>query len=109
MVESFWILQIETPQFTSGGVVMFINGKVFGGDSGFTWVGSYQADERLIKARVRVHNFDPKVQNILGVSGNDYEMHLSGNVRGDTITGTAIVANQPQYSLGIRLIKHANL
>jgi hypothetical protein len=36
-------------------------------------------------------------------------MHFSGNVRGDTITGTAMLANQPQHSLGVRLTKKANL
>ena len=65
MVEGFWILQIETPQFTSGGVVVFTKGKIFGGDNGFTWVGTYAGDDRLIKGRVNVHNFDPDIQSIL--------------------------------------------
>jgi hypothetical protein len=107
MVDGFWILQIETPQMTSGGVCVFINGKIFGGDNGFTWVGSYTGDE-LIKGRVHVHNFDPAIQSVLGVPG-DYEMHFSGNVQGDNITGTAMIAGQPQNSFGVRLIKRANL
>ncbi len=108
MVEGFWILKIETPQYTSGGVCMFINGKIFGGDNGFTWVGTYSGDDRLIKARVHVHNFDPTVQSVLGIPG-DYEMSFSGNVQGDTITGAAMVTGQPQHSLPCRLMKRANL
>lgn len=27
MLDGFWVLQIETPQFTTGGVCVFINGK----------------------------------------------------------------------------------
>lgn len=108
MVEGFWILQIQTPQFTSGGVVVFIRGKIFGGDNGFTWVGTYETDDRLLKARVSVHNFDSDIQSVLGIAG-DYEMHFSGNVQGEIIVGTAMLANQPQKSLGIRLTKRANL
>jgi hypothetical protein len=108
MVEGFWILEIQTPQVASGGVAVFVKGKVFGGDSGFTWVGTYAEDGRIVKARVNVHNFDPSIQSVLGITG-DYEMHISGNVQGDVITGTAMLANQPQHSLAIRLTKRANL
>jgi hypothetical protein len=108
MIEGFWILKILPPPVTSGGVAVFINGKVFGGDSGFTWVGSYTARDRLIKARVRVHHFDPDIQSILGLEG-DYDMHISGTLDGNCITGTAMVANQPQHTLAIRLDKRAEL
>ena len=108
MVEGFWILQIETPQQTSGGVCVFLNGKIFGGDNGFTWIGTYTSDDKLIKARVNVHNFDKSVQSVLGIPG-DYEMHFSGNVQGNMITGAAMLAGQPQHSLACRLLKRASL
>ncbi len=108
MVDGLWILQIQRPEFTSGGVVVLIGGKVFGGDNGFTWVGTYEESDRLLKARVAVHNFDPSIESVLGVPG-DYELHFSGNVQGEIITGTAMLANQPQKSLAIRLTKRANL
>lgn len=108
MVDGFWILRIENPQNASGGVVLFINGKVFGGDNGFTWVGSYQSDGRVVKGRLHVENFDPAIPSILGVPG-DYDMDFSGNIQGDTIMGTAMLAKQPQHSLGVRLMKKANL
>ena len=108
MVDGFWILQVQIPEFSSGGVAVFIKGKVFGGDNGFTWVGTYEGDDRLVKARVNVHNFDPAIQSVFGIAG-DYELHFSGNVQGDVIMGTAMLANQPQKTLGIRLTKRANL
>jgi hypothetical protein len=37
---------------------------------------------------------------VLGVNG-DYDMHFSGILDGDVITGTAMIANQPQHSLAI--------
>ena len=108
MIEGFWILTILPPPVSSGGVAIFINGKVFGGDNGFTWVGSYNVRDQLLKARVRVHNFDPDIKSILALDG-DYDMHISGAVHGNSISGTAMVANQPQHSLAIRLEKRAEL
>ena len=108
MLEGFWILKILPPPVASGGVILFMNGKVFGGDSGFTWVGVYTVNDRLLKARVRVHNFDTDIKSVLGVEG-DYDMHFSGTLDGTLITGTAMVANQPQHSLAIRIEKYSEL
>lgn len=108
MLDGLWIMQVQRPDLTSGGIVLFINGKIFGGDNAFTWVGTYEATDRLLKGRVNVHNFDPTVESVLGVKG-DYELHFSGNIQGEIITGTAVLANQPQKSLGIRLLKRASL
>ncbi len=36
MVEGFWIVQYEGMKGNGGGVVIFIKGKVFGGDTGYT-------------------------------------------------------------------------
>ena len=108
MVDGFWILQVQRPDFVSGGVALFLNGKVFGGDNGFTWIGTYEIRDRLIKARLLVHNFEPAVESVFGIKG-DYELHFSGTVHGDAVTGTAVLANQPQKSLGIKLTKRANL
>ncbi len=81
---------------------------MFGGDNGFTWVGTYGGDGRPVKARIRVHNFDPDIKSVLGIEG-DYDMHFSGFLDGDVITGTAMVASQPQHSIAIRLEKRAKL
>jgi hypothetical protein len=93
MIEGFWILKIQPPPVTSGGVIMFTQGKIFGGDNGFTWVGTYSVSGQMLKARVRVHNFE----------------HFSGVLDGDVITGTAMIANQPQHSLGLRMEKRAQI
>jgi hypothetical protein len=109
MIEGMWILKILPPPVTSGGVVVFMNGKILGGDNGFTWVGSYSISDTMIKGRVHVHNFDPDIQSVLGVPG-DYEMHFSGTLESENlITGTAMIANQPQHSLALSISKYAAL
>jgi hypothetical protein len=108
MLEGFWILKILPPPVASGGVILFMHGKIFGGDNGFTWVGVYSLNDQLLKARVRVHNFDTDIKSVLGVDG-DYDMHFSGTLDGTLIIGTAMIANQPQHSLAIRLEKYSEL
>jgi len=108
MIEGFWILRISASGYTSGGVCIFTGGKVFGGDNGFTWVGSYSVNGKIMKGRVLVHNFDPAVPSIMSAPG-DYEMFFSGNIESDLINGTALVAGQPQHSLAVQLTKQASL
>lgn len=107
MIEGFWIVQAEGKQGSTGGVAVFTNGRIYGGDSGFFYIGTYEGD-RIIKARVAVHNFDPSVQNILSVA-KDYELHITATLDGDTIKGTAIVPDIPNQSMALRLTKKANL
>jgi T3SS negative regulator,GrlR len=108
MIDGFWLVHADGAAGSAGGVAFFTNGKVFGGDSGFYYIGSYQEKDGVVKARVAVHNFDPAIQNILSVA-NDYELHVSGMVKDDTITGTAVIPGVGSQSLAIRLTKKANL
>jgi hypothetical protein len=108
MVEGFWLVHAEGREGNSGGgVVVFVNGKIYGGDSGFYYIGTYQGYP-VVKARVAVHQFDKSVPNILGVDG-DYELTVSATVSGDTMTGTAMIPGIPNESMAIRLVKKSNL
>ena len=80
-------------QGNGGGVVFFIKGKVFGGDSGFIYTGTYQSDGKSITGRVKVRNFLPEVVSVMGMAG-DYQLILTGSVAGNVIHGKAGIANQ---------------
>lgn len=71
-------------------------------------MGTYSVREGLVQGRLSVRNFDSAIPSVFGIKG-DYEIHFSGQLDGEVITGTAIVASQPQYSLPIKLKKRANL
>ena len=108
MIEGLWIVYAEGPQGNStGGVAIFTNGKIYGGDSGFYYVGTYHGDA-VVKARVAVHQFDPAVPNILGVGG-DYELNVTAMVDGDTMNGTAVVASLPNEQMAIKLVRKASI
>jgi hypothetical protein len=107
-VDGFWTVQFTGAEVYGSGVAVLANGKLFGGESGFYYIGSYEADGKVLKARVMIRNFDPAVQSGFGIVG-DYEMDVSAVLEGENMTGTAMITNQPQHSLGIRLTKKANL
>ena len=108
MVEGFWIVQFEGVQGNGGGVVFFVKGRVFGGDSGFVFTGTYQTDNKSISARVQVRNFLPEVLSVFGIPG-DYDLSVKGNVTGNVIQGKASLANQEAMGIVVKLTKVGDL
>lgn len=107
-IEGLWIVKFTAAQLSGSGVLVLSQGKVFGGETGFYYIGTYVADGNVVKARVMIRNFDPSVPSGFGIPG-DYEMDVSATMQDSTMSGTAIISGQPQYSLGLKLIKTANL
>ncbi len=108
MVEGFWIVQYEGMKGNGGGVAMFIKGKVFGGDTGYTYLGSYQTQGDVVKARVKVQNFLPDIPSVLGVVG-DFELNIEGKIEGDVIKGTGSLANSAAVGIALKLTRRASL
>lgn len=108
MVEGFWIVQFEGVQGNGGGVVFFVKGRIFGGDSGFVYTGTYQTDERTISGLVKVRNFLPEVLSVFGVPG-DYELRLKGTVAGKIIEGSASLVNREAMGIVVKLTKVGEL
>ena len=107
-LDGLWIVQFTGKDILGSGVVVFSSGKLFGGETGFYYIGTYESDGQMVKARALIRNFDPAIPSGFGIPG-DYEMDISAVLQDDKMTGTAMIANQPQHSLGIRLTKRANL
>jgi hypothetical protein len=108
MVEGFWIVQFEGVQGGGGGVAVFTNGKVLGGDSGYTYIGTYEVNQTSVKARVKVHQFLAGVPNVLGVQG-DFELLLDGVVTGDNIKAQASLAGKQGIGLAVKLTRRSAL
>jgi hypothetical protein len=107
-IDGFWVVRFTAAQVSGSGVVVFTNGRLFGGETGFYYIGNYDTDGNIVKARVMVRHFDPAVPSGFGISG-DYELDVSVVLRDAELVGTAVVPDHPQYSLGIRLTKKADL
>jgi hypothetical protein len=108
MINGLWIVQFHGPQGNGGGIVVLIDGRVYGGDSGFYYLGSYELKDASFKGRVMVKNFDPALPNVLGIVG-DFELLLEGTVQGPSIVGTGALASAPNARIVVRLTKRSDL
>jgi hypothetical protein len=108
MLEGFWIVQYEGMAGNGGGVVLFIEGRVFGGDSGYMYMGSYETQADSVRAQVKVQNFLPNVPSVLGTVG-DFELQIDGKVVGDIIKGTGSIPNSKAVGIALKLTKKADL
>ncbi len=108
MIDGLWTVHFEAPGVGSGtGVAVLMNGKLFGGDSGFMYIGSYSVSGDTITAEVNAKNFEPRVPNLLGMSS--YTVNLRGKVNDAVIDTTGTVATRPGVTLSLRLQKQAPL
>jgi hypothetical protein len=108
MIEGLWIVQFHGPQGIGRGVVVFAKGQVLGGDSGFTYAGSYELKGNQLAAKVLVKNFDSAVSNVLGIPG-DFELILQAEMKGSEITGTGALSKMPDSKIVVRLSKNVDL
>jgi hypothetical protein len=76
-MEGLWIVQYMGLHGDGGGVAVFMNGKVLGGDSGYTYIGTYTVQDDVLESQIRVKNFLPEVPNVLGIIG-DFDLELTG-------------------------------
>lgn len=108
MIEGFWIVQYEGMRGNGGGVAVFINGKVFGGDTGYIYTGSYETKGHTVSANINVQNFLPDIPSVLGVVG-DFELRIDGVLEGDVIKGTGSLIDDQAIGIAVKLSKRADL
>lgn len=108
MVEGFWIVQYAGMQGNGGGVALFIKGRVFGGDTGYTYLGAYTTQGQAIRARVSVRNFIAGIPSVIGIAG-DFELSIEGTVEGDTIRATGSLVGVQRSGIALKLSKRADL
>jgi hypothetical protein len=109
MFEGLWIVQFAGMEGKGGGVVVLRDGIVLGGDSGFTYVGTYVIGESGMEAKVRVHNFDPKIGNVIGIKG-DFELTFSLEQKSSTVLeGKAALAASTGVGILVRLTRKSGL
>jgi len=108
MIDGLWIVRFQGPQGNGGGVVVLTNGKVLGGDGGFTYRGGFELKGDAFSAKVLVENFDSTVPNVIGIVGN-FELLLEGKVQGEMIAATGALAAAPSAKIVVRLSKRCDL
>src|SRR5271154_4920650 len=95
MLEGLWIVHFHGPAGSGSGVVVFTNGKILGGDSGFAFFGPCEVKGESITGKLFVKNFAPEISSVFGVPG-DYEITLDAKIiKESVIEGSAGMAKFP--------------
>ena len=109
MIEGFWIAQYASVNGSDAGVLVLLNGKVFGGDSGFTYLGVYHEKGNNVTVNVEISNFNPNVPNVLNIPG-DFVLNLNMTVESENeMRGIGTTPLSADYTLKVKLTRRANL
>ena len=88
-MEGFWLVQFTGVQGFGGGAVTLVNGKVFGGDSGFVYSGTFTDQGGNLNAKIHVRRSFPGAQSVMGL--DKFDLELAGKLQGNAISATGSV------------------
>jgi len=108
VVDGLWIVQYEGTQGEGAGVVVLVQGRVLGGDYGYTYEGDYIVKEEWIAASIHVANFLPNIASVLGYVG-DFDLELKAPIQEHVIQATLSLVGNPGVSIAAKLTKKATL
>ena len=90
-IEALWAASFEGPVDKGHGVVVFETGRVFGGDSGWYYSGTYEVHQKNLTGRVKIVFHGSSQGSVTGhVPGQTFEIDLRGKISDD---GQKIVAH----------------
>ena len=109
MLEGFWTVVFDVEDVTGTGVVVLMANKKFvGGDSGHTYIGTFNETANRMNGELQINRFNP---NYLSVFGNlkTFSMSFSGEIL--TPDRVECEGSTEPVSRRIRFVmrRHANL
>ncbi len=105
-MEGFWTVQFKGVQGFGTGVVVYIGGRVFGGDSAVMFTGTYDLQGDAVRIRIHVKQMVPGLMTVMGRT--EYDLDLAGTLNGNMLK---LAGNIPgtEDRLSATLLKHSDL
>ncbi|WP_024461504.1 GrlR family regulatory protein [Marinimicrobium sp. LS-A18] len=111
MIEALYGIEFVSNSNDGGfGVAVLETGRVFGGDSSFVFIGSYESSNGNVTARIKCTNDRKLLQSIFG-DINEFNLELSGTPdkeHKEFILQGHMVEN-PSMKIGVKLTRRAEL
>lgn len=86
-MEGFWTVQFSGVHGWGAGVLTLMGGQIFGGDTSFLYMGTYSQEGTALKGHVHVKRHAVGLPNVMG--RDEFDLELSGNLKGSIIAVTA--------------------
>ena len=112
MIEALWSVEFETSLNMAGkGVVVFENGRMYGGDSAMIYTGSYDIDhDSVIHCKIKVDKFaeyTPEMASTLGF--DSFNLQVSGKIDPKKMKLSGHVVEDPSRKITIHAIHRTDL
>lgn len=90
---------------SGGGVAYFTSEEVFGGDSGFMYLGSYQVNGTDLVAKLRITQHFAGIPSVFGSTAQTFDLTITGVIQGNKISGKGAASIAPGTSFQVNLTK----
>jgi hypothetical protein len=89
-----------------GGVAVFKDGKILGGDSLYYYIGEYKISGNLLNATLKISPFIEGAESVFKTAGRDLVLTLTGSVIApDRVIAQGHAEGMPQLNFGAKLTK----
>lgn len=90
--------------YRPGGVVVFKGNRLFGGDSGYYYVGEYSADAKTLQISAKIVKHDPTAEDAFGDRSASFDIESQMTIGEGFIEGHMERRDLPGIRLPVRLI-----
>lgn len=104
-MNGFWTAKFNTPIGTGFGVAFFSDAEVFGGDSGYTYIGKYERSGDNIVANLRIAPYGAGVPSVFGPGNQAFDLKITGTVQGNQMAGNGSASHALGVSFQVSLTK----
>lgn len=109
MVEALYGIEFASNQNDGGyGVVVLETGRIFGGDSSFVFIGSYEVKNGKVIANVKCSNDRKILRSVFG-DIDEFNLHLEGEPSEKEFILQGHMVENPSMRLGVKLTRRAEL
>jgi T3SS negative regulator,GrlR len=108
-IEGLWTVIYSHGSNYDGGIVVFNNGQVLGGDNQYFYVGNYSVTGSQLTCKVQVIGFIKGAMSIFGFPMDHIEFLITGIIQADEIIGKGSVVGIDEATVSMRLSKRAEV
>lgn len=115
-IEALWTMysgNVYEPGLVEGmaaaGVVVFETGRLFGGDSGYYYLGTYEVAGGRLSGTATVQHYNGPPTSAFGPDIKFNEVEFEGDIEGGEISGQMWVKGIPELRLPIKMYRQAEL
>ncbi len=99
MINGLWTVEFSSALGeTSGGVLIFRQGRAFGGNSSYYYDGGYVTEDEIISVKVSAMTYSPATVSLFGHLRN-FTLILNGKIRYPSMELTGRLSTNPKIKI----------